>query len=105
LGAQMSVWIGTALIVTISAVSVITAVNAGPCTPGNTQNCLNILARIDLSSVPEISKQIASDEKTGQKQKQPTSERPSPTPYTGPIFGASPRPGRTPLVGYSWSLE
>jgi hypothetical protein len=46
-----------------------------------------------------------SEERTDQKPKQRTVEPPAPVPYTGPIFGASPRPGRTPIVGYSWSLE
>jgi hypothetical protein len=105
LGAQMSAWIATALAVAIGAMSAITSVNAGSCGPGSTPNCFNIPTTIDFSSVPEISKQIVSEEKSGQKQKQPTGEPPAAAPYTGPIFGASPRPGRTPVVGYSWSLE
>ena len=104
-GAQMSAWIATALAVVATAVSAITAVSAGSCGPGSTHNCFNLPTTIDFSSVPEISKQIVSEEKTGQKQKQPTGEPPAAAPYTGPIFGASPRPGRTPVVGYSWSLE
>jgi len=104
-GAQMSAWIATALAVAIGAMSAITSVNAGSCGPGSTPNCFNIPTTIDFSSVPEISKQIVSEEKPGQKQKQPTGEPPVAAPYTGPIFGASPRPGRTPVVGYSWSLE
>lgn len=103
--AQMSAWIATALAVATVAVSPITRVNAGPCAPGSTRNCFNIPATIDFSSVPEISKQIASQEKIGQKQQAPTFEPPAAAPYTGPIFGASPLPGRTPTVGYSWSLE
>jgi hypothetical protein len=108
LGAQMRAWIATALAVaigTMSAITSVNAVNAGSCGPGSTPNCFNIPATIDFSSVPEISKQIVSEEKSGQKQKQPTGEPPAAAPYTGPIFGASPRPGRTPVVGYSWSLE
>jgi hypothetical protein len=105
LGAQMSAWIATAFAVAITAGSAITAANAGPCGPGSTRDCFNIPARIDFSSVPEISKRIATDEKTGQKQKQAASEPSAPAPYTGPTFGASSRPGRTPLIGYSWSLE
>jgi len=101
----MSAWIATALAVVATAMSAITAVSAGSCGPGSTHNCFNIPTTIDFSSVPEISKQIVSEEKPGQKQKQPTGEPPAAAPYTGPIFGASPRPGRTPVVGYSWSLE
>ena len=72
LGAQMSAWIATALAVAIGAMSAITSVNAGSCGPGSTPNCFNIPTTIDFSSVPEISKQIVSEEKPGQKQRQPT---------------------------------
>src|SRR5262249_60686941 len=104
LGAGTSAWIVTALPVAVSAMSAITAVNAGSCAPGSTQNCFNMPGRLDFSSVPVISQQIVSEEKTESKQKQPTAEPPSPAPYTGPIFGATPRPGRVPVIGYSWSL-
>jgi hypothetical protein len=101
----MSAWIVTALIVAVGAMSATTAVNAGPCTPRSTRNCLDIQGKMDFSSVPEISKQIAGDEKSSQQPKEPASEPPAPASYTGPTFGASPRPGRMPVVGYSWSLE
>lgn len=101
----MSAWIATALAVAIAAISPIRGVNAGPCAPGSTPNCFNIPGTIDFSSVPEISKQIVSQEKTGPQQQKPTFEPPAAAPYTGPIFGASPRPGRAPTVGYSWSLD
>jgi hypothetical protein len=99
----MSAWIATALAVTI--MSATTAVNAGSCVSRSTRNCSNIPATFDFTSVPEISKQIASDENIGQKQKLPTGEPPPPASYKGPIFGVSPRPGRMPVVGYSWSFE
>jgi len=105
LGAQMSVWTVTALAVAVSAMSVTRAVNAGPCSPGSTHNCFDMPGSLNFSSVPVISQQIVSEEKTDSKQKPPTAEPPSPAPYTGPIFGASPRPGRVPVIGYSWSLE
>jgi len=104
-GAQMSDWIAIALAIAITTVSATAAVNAGPCTPGSMHQCFNIPGKIDFTSVPEISKRIAREEKTGQQQKQPTAEPATPVPYTGPTFGANPRPGRTPLIGYSWSLE
>jgi hypothetical protein len=100
----MSAWVTTVLAAAIFELSAIATVDAGSCGPGRTQNCLKIPPRIDFSSVPEISKQIVNPEEAGQKQNQPTSEQP-PASYTGPIFGASPRPGRMPVVGYSWSLE
>jgi hypothetical protein len=86
-GLKMSAWIVTALTVAVSAISATTAVNAGPCAPGSTHNCLDIPGRIDFSAVPEISKQIAGDEKGSQKPKERTSEPPTPASYTGPIFG------------------
>jgi hypothetical protein len=98
----MSAWIPATLTVAISAMSAITAVNAGSCAPSRTQKCFNMPDRLDFSSVPAISQGIASDEKTRQK---PKSEPLTPAPYTGPIFRASPLPGRTPLLGYSRSLE
>jgi hypothetical protein len=97
LGAQMSAWIATAFAVAITAGSAITAANADPCGPGSTRHCFNIPTRVDFSSVSEISKRIATDEKTGQKQKQRTAEPSTPAPYTGPTFGAGPRPGRCRL--------
>lgn len=101
----MSAWIATALAIAITAILPITAVNAGSCDPGSTHNSFNIPATIDFSSVPEISKQIVGEVKSGEKQAQPTFEPPAAAPYTGPIFEASPRPGRVPTVGYHWSLE
>jgi len=100
----MSAWIAAALAGTVSALVTVTVVNAQSSLPGNPQSLLKMPSKLDFNSVPEISKQIAIDEKTSQKPKGPTSEPPT-APYTGPIFGASPRPGRTPVVGYSWSLE
>ena len=70
-GAQMSAWIATALAVAIGAMSAITSVNAGSCGPGSTPNCFNIPTTIDFSSVPEISKQIVSEEKPGQNKNSP----------------------------------
>src|SRR5438874_13664898 len=48
----------------------------GTLRPGSTHNCFNIPATINFSSVPEISKQVVSEEKAGQKLKQPTLEPP-----------------------------
>jgi hypothetical protein len=63
----MSAWIATALAVATAAMSAITVVNAGSCGPGGTHNCFNLPTTIDFSSVPEISNQIVSEEKPGQK--------------------------------------
>jgi hypothetical protein len=83
----MSAWIATALTVAITAMSAITAVNAGSCPPGSTHNCFDLPERIDFSSVPEISKQIVSDDNTGQKQKQPTGEPSPPAPIRARFLG------------------
>jgi len=83
----MSAWIATTIAVAAIAMSAITAVNAGSCGPGGTRNCFNLPTTIDFSSVSEISKQIVSEEKTGQKQKQPTGEPPAAAPYTVRFLG------------------
>src|SRR4029079_2427520 len=79
-GAQMSAWIAIPLAAAIATVSATAAVNAEPCSPGSMHKCFNIPARIDFTSVPEISKRIAREEKTGQQQKQPTAEPAAPAP-------------------------
>jgi hypothetical protein len=63
---------------------------------------LSLSQRLTLGS--EILGQLG-EAKSGEKQPQPTFEPPASAPYTGPIFEASPRPGRVPTVGYHWSLE
>ena len=86
----MSAWIATALAVAITAISPITVVNAGSCAPGSTPNCFNIPATIDFSSVPEISKQIVGEAKSGERQPQSTVEPPASAPLYRPnIWGKS----------------
>ena len=101
----MKVWVPTTLLSALTAVWAATVVNAGSCARDTSRNCLNVPATINFSSVPEISNQIVGEEKL-----QPTSQKlntdpPAPSPYTGPMIGTSPVPGRTPTVGYYWSLE
>jgi hypothetical protein len=102
----MKVWVPTALVFGLSAGWVATAVDAGPCARDKSRNCFDLPATINFSSVPEISKRIVGEEQV-QRQllKNPAEGSSTSTPYTGPIIGASPRPGRTPTVGYHWSLE
>jgi len=101
----MKVWVPTALVFGLSAVWAATAVNAGPCARDSSRNCLNLPATINFNSVPEISNNIVNEEKIKQAPlKNPAEGLPS-TPYTGPMIGTSPRPGRTPTVGYYWSLD
>jgi len=102
---QMKVWVPTALVFGLSAACVTTAV-AGPCARDKSSNCFDLPATINFSSVPEISKQIVGEEKIKQAPlKNPAEGSSTSTPYTGPMIGTSPRPGRTPTVGYYWSLE
>jgi hypothetical protein len=102
----MKVWVSTALVFGLSAVCVTTTVDAGPCARDKSRNCLDLPATINFSSVPEISKRIVGEEKIKQAPlKNPAEGSSTSTPYTGPMIGTNPRPGRTPTVGYYWSLE
>jgi len=102
----MKVWLTAAPVLVLTAVWAATAVDAGPCAHDKSRNCLDLPATINFSSVPEISDRIVGEEKVKQPPlKNPAEGSPASTPYTGPIIGASPRPGRTPTVGYHWSLE
>jgi len=102
----MKVWVPIAVALGLSAVWVATAVNAGPCGRDKSRNCLDLPATINFSSVPEISNQIVKEEKIKPAPlKNPAEGAATSTPYTGPMIGTNPRPGRTPTVGYYWSLE
>lgn len=96
--------IPTAPVIVITAVIVATAVDAGSCSPKKTSHCVNTGAGIDLNSVPDITKQIVSEEPVTERQKKLFIEPPAQAPYTGPIVGVTLGKG-TPTVGYSWSLE
>jgi len=102
----MKVWVSTTLVFGLSAAWLATAVDAGPCAHDKSRNCLDLPATINFSSVPEISNRIVSEEKLKQVPlKNPAQDPSTSTPYTGPMIGTNPRPGRTPTVGYYWSLE
>lgn len=100
----MRAWIPTALVIAITAAIAATAVGAGSCSPKKASHCANTGAGIDLNSVPDITKQIVSEEPVTERQKKPFIEPPAQAPYTGPIVGVTSGKG-TPTVGYSWSLE
>jgi len=100
----MRVRVPVALVFGLSGVWAATSVNAGPCARDKSRDCFDVPATINFSSVPEISNKIVSEEKIQPK----PLKNPDPatsTPYTGPMIGTNPRPGRTPTVGYYWSLE
>jgi hypothetical protein len=102
----MKIWIPAALVFALSAACGSTAANADPCTRDKSRNCFNVPATINFSSVPEISDQIVSQDKTQhQLPKNPAKTEPLPAPYTGPIIGVSPLRSRIPTVGFSWSLD
>jgi hypothetical protein len=103
---QMKVWVFPALLLGFSGVWAAMPVDAGPCPRDKSRNCFDVPATINFSSVPEISNKIVSEEKIQQKPlKNPAQDPATSTPYTGPMIGINPRPGRTPTVGYYWSLE
>ena len=93
------------LAITVVAALATAQAGAGSCAPEGSRNCFKSPAVINFNSVPEISKQIVSEEKPAQSPQKLTTDPPAPTPYTGPIVGTNPRPGRTPTVGYYWSFE
>ncbi len=94
----------TAIIFALSAVWAATDAHAGPCARDKPRNCSDAPATINFSSVPEISSQIVSQEKIQLGPLKNPAEDAS-KPYTGPMIGTNPRPGKTPTVGYYWSLE
>src|SRR5271166_1908601 len=89
----------------LSAAWAATAVDAGPCAHDKSRNCFDLPATVNFSSVPEISNQIVDEEKIKPSPLKNPAEDSTSAPYTGPIIGTNPRPGRTPTVGYHWSLE
>jgi hypothetical protein len=101
----MRVWVPAALAFGLSGVWAAASVNAGPCARDKSRDCFDVPATINFSSVPEISNKIVGEEKIQPKPLKNPAEGSTSTPYTGPMIGTSPRPGRTPTVGYYWSLE
>jgi hypothetical protein len=100
----MRAWIGTALVIAVTAGIAAPAANAGSCSPKKAERCVNTGSGIDLNSVPDITKQIVNEEPATQSEKKPSIEPPVAAPYTGPIVGVTTGKG-TPTVGYSWSLH
>jgi hypothetical protein len=94
----------SAVAIALSAIWAVTAADAGPCARDKSRNCLDVPATVNFSSVPEISDQIVSQEKIQPGPLKNPNEDTS-KPYTGPMIGTNPRPGKTPTVGYYWSLE
>jgi hypothetical protein len=100
----MRLWVVTALSLAITAASAVGGADAGSCVTKKNRNCLNLPATVNFSSVPDISKQIVSEEPAAEKPTTRTLEAPPITTYTGPTVGISSM-ARAPTVGYYWSLE
>jgi hypothetical protein len=100
----MNISVPSAVAIALCAVWGAMAAVAGPCDHDKSRNCLDVPATVNFSSVPEISNQIVNQEKIQPGPPKNPAEEAS-KPYTGPMIGTNPRPGRTPTVGYYWSLE
>ena len=100
----MKISVPSAVAIALCAVWAATAAVAGPCGQDKSRNCLDVPATVNFSSVPQISDQIVGEENIQPGPPKNPLEDAS-KPYTGPIIGTNPRPGRTPTVGYHWSLE
>ena len=97
----MKFWVSIAL----ALVAVLpTAAGAGGCRPARSHHCFAVPAVLDLKSVPDISRGIVDREPAVQPaQRQEISPQPA-SGYTGPTVGVS-KMGRSPTVGYHWSLD
>ncbi len=100
----MKFWVLTAAILIVSAASAAGTADAASCGTKRHGNCLSLPATVNFSSVPDISKQIVSEEPAAEKPNTRTLEAPPITTYTGPTAGFSSM-ARAPVVGYYWSLE
>ncbi len=100
----MKFWVLTAVTLAIGAASATSRGDAASCGTKKHANCLGVPATVNFSSVPDISKQIVSEEPAAAKPTTSTLEAPPITTYTGPIAGYSSM-ARVPTVGYYWSLE
>jgi hypothetical protein len=81
-----------------------TSADAASCRAKKNHNCLAAPAVVDLSKVPEISREIVHQEPAAAKPKTNGVEAPPITTYTGPLIGVSSM-AHVPTVGYYWSLE
>ena len=93
-----------ALTFVTTVASVAGPADAASCASKKHRNCLNVSATVNFSSVPDISKEIVSEEPVAAKPTTRTLEAPPITTYTGPTIGVSSM-ARAPTVGYYWSLE
>jgi hypothetical protein len=100
----MRFWGAIFLCVAICAVSGATAADAASCRVKKNHDCFDTHAVVNFSTVPDISKQIVSEEPAVPQPKTSVLEAPPITTYTGPTVGVSSM-AHAPTVGYYWSLE
>jgi hypothetical protein len=100
----MKLWIQAAVTLVIAASTAPSALTLASCPPKASRYCLEAPPTISLSSVPDISKEIVSEEPKSEKPVTQTLEAPPITTYTGPMVGVDTMV-RAPTVGYYWSLD
>ena len=93
-----------ALALIACAALAVTSADAASCRAKKNQNCFDVPAAVNFSTVPDISRQIVSEEPASEKPKTSVIEAPPITTYTGPTVGVSSM-AHAPTVGYYWSLE
>lgn len=100
----MTFWGSIGFLSAMCAVLFITAAEGASCRAKKNHNCFDTPATVNFSAVPDISKQIVSEEPDAEKPKTSVVEAPPITTYTGPTVGVSSM-AHAPTVGYYWSLE
>jgi len=78
--------------------------DAASCRIKKNHNCFDAPATLNFGAVPDISRQIVSEEPVAQKPQTSVVEAPPITTYTGPTLGVSSM-AHAPTLGYYWSLE
>ena len=96
----------SAVALLICAVFAAVPANAASCRVNkhDSGNCFKTPAALNFSAVPDISRQIVSDEPASETPKTSVLEAPPVTSYTGPTVGVSSM-AHAPTVGYYWSFE
>jgi hypothetical protein len=100
----MRLWGSFALALTACAVLGGASSFAASCRAKKSDNCFNMPAAVNFSAVPDISRQIVSEEPIADKPRASVVEAPPITTYTGPTVGVSSM-AHAPTIGYHWSLE
>ena len=102
--AQMRLWKPVTLaLITYTAFAAVSA-DAASCRIKKNHNCFDAPATLNFSAVPDISRQIVSEEPVAKKPQKSVVEAPPITTYTGPTVGVSSM-AHAPTLGYYWSLE